>query len=271
MTVATDAERVYAGSEVGLHALDRITGQEVWRFANGNAVWSSPAVVDGVVYVGSWDGHVYALDAASGTEVWSFATGGEVDSSTAVVDRVVYVGSKDGHVYAIHAASGTEVCVLRDRRLGLLLAGGGRGGGLRRQLGRPRLRPRCREWHRGCGPSLPGVRLPPRRRWCLGWSTLAVRTDSSTRWRLARWRRQGWRPSSGRRGPTERWIRGRPGDMARGGIGAVQNVFGQTAVAAETVWLPFTMVEPCKPDWIEIGLVDLHEPDTSGGPARHLL
>src|SRR5438874_342078 len=43
-----------------------------WDFTTGDAVSASPAVVDGVVYVGSWDGFFYALDAASGTLMWSF-------------------------------------------------------------------------------------------------------------------------------------------------------------------------------------------------------
>ena len=43
-----------------------------WDFTTGDAVSASPAVVDGVVYVGSWDGFFYALDAASGALKWSF-------------------------------------------------------------------------------------------------------------------------------------------------------------------------------------------------------
>ena len=62
---------------------------------------SSPAVVDGVVYVGSDDDHVYALDAASGQLRWRYQTGNDMDSSPAVVDGVVYVGSEDGYVYAV--------------------------------------------------------------------------------------------------------------------------------------------------------------------------
>ena len=38
----------------------------LWRFQTGDDVWSSPAVVDGVVYVGSTDNYVYALDAETG-------------------------------------------------------------------------------------------------------------------------------------------------------------------------------------------------------------
>ena len=37
----------------------------LWRFKAGDFVGSSPAVVDGVVYIGSGEGYVYALDAAT--------------------------------------------------------------------------------------------------------------------------------------------------------------------------------------------------------------
>jgi outer membrane protein assembly factor BamB len=33
-------------------------------------------VVNGVVYVGSFDDNVYALNAGTGAELWSFTTGG---------------------------------------------------------------------------------------------------------------------------------------------------------------------------------------------------
>ena len=62
---------------------------------------SSPAVVDGVIHVGSWDNYVYALDAASGELRWRYETGDSVFSSPAVVDGVVYVGSWDNYVYAV--------------------------------------------------------------------------------------------------------------------------------------------------------------------------
>ena len=69
-------------------------------------VFSSPAVVDGVVYVGSHDSYVYALDADSGQLRWRYETGFWVRSSPTVVDGVVYVGSYDDYVYALDAGSG---------------------------------------------------------------------------------------------------------------------------------------------------------------------
>ena len=46
--------------------------QEVWTFPTGDAVTASPTVVDGVIYIGSWDGFFYALDAHSGAMRWKF-------------------------------------------------------------------------------------------------------------------------------------------------------------------------------------------------------
>ena len=72
----------------------------LWRFHTDGSV-SSPAVAEGLVYIGSYDTHVYALDAATGEERWRFKTGYVHDSSPAVVDGVVYIGGWDGYVYAI--------------------------------------------------------------------------------------------------------------------------------------------------------------------------
>ncbi|MBW7933488.1 MAG: PQQ-binding-like beta-propeller repeat protein [Gemmatimonadaceae bacterium] len=69
---------------------------------------SSPTVVDGVLYIGSGDQHIYALDASTGALRWAFATGDVVHASPAVVDGVVYVGSWDRNLYALDAASGRE-------------------------------------------------------------------------------------------------------------------------------------------------------------------
>ena len=60
-------------------------------------------MADGVVYIGGFDGYVYALDAATGERLWRFNTYGWIDSSPAVVGGVIYVGSSGGYsyVYAI--------------------------------------------------------------------------------------------------------------------------------------------------------------------------
>ena len=55
------------------------------------------------------DHYVYALNAATGGYIWSYKTGSSVDSSPAVVNGIVYVGSEDHKVYALNAATGTKI------------------------------------------------------------------------------------------------------------------------------------------------------------------
>src|SRR5688500_19620738 len=80
-----------------------------WTFKTSGPVKSSPAIVDGKVFVGSNDGHLYALNLDSGQKVWAFKTEGEVESSPLVLDGVVYVGSTDGSLYAVNVADGKQL------------------------------------------------------------------------------------------------------------------------------------------------------------------
>ncbi|RZB13734.1 hypothetical protein StrepF001_42475 [Streptomyces sp. F001] len=66
---------------------------------------SSPAVANGIVYIGSGDGRIYALNAASGNVRWTYETGDVVWSSPTVADGIVYIGSIDHRVYALDAAT----------------------------------------------------------------------------------------------------------------------------------------------------------------------
>ena len=51
--------------------------------------------------MGSDDQAIYALDAATGRVLWRGPTGGAVSSSPAVVDGLVVIGSADGSLYII--------------------------------------------------------------------------------------------------------------------------------------------------------------------------
>ena len=89
-----------------------------WTGATAAAVNSSPAVANGVVYVGSSDGKLYAFavgcatGGATCTPIWTATTGGAIDSSPSTSGNHVYVGSADGKVYAfqIGCATGGATC-----------------------------------------------------------------------------------------------------------------------------------------------------------------
>ena len=78
----------------------------LWRNPTGGWVVNAPTVVDGAVYAGSDDNHVYALDAETGELLWRFETDDVIRSSPTVAGGAVYVGSNDNHVYALDAETG---------------------------------------------------------------------------------------------------------------------------------------------------------------------
>jgi RNA polymerase sigma-70 factor (ECF subfamily) len=83
---------------------------------------SSPTVVNGVVYAGSYDTNLYALKASNGSELWHYTTGGHIFASPLVSNGVVYV-TEDSNaseisdhpptvkpaLFAINAAKGTKL------------------------------------------------------------------------------------------------------------------------------------------------------------------
>jgi hypothetical protein len=71
---------------------------------NIRLVRDSPAVANGVVYIGSQEDNTFALRASTGAKLWSYLTGGG-RSSPAVANGVVYRGSGN-NVYALNASTG---------------------------------------------------------------------------------------------------------------------------------------------------------------------
>ena len=124
---------VYAGSYDGkFYAVEASTGLTKWKFATEgerrfeakgihglqpknqtiadqfDVFLSSPVMVNGSVFFGSGDGHVYALSADSGELRWKFKTGDVVHSSPGYADGTLYFGSWDSYFYAVDAATGKE-------------------------------------------------------------------------------------------------------------------------------------------------------------------
>jgi polyvinyl alcohol dehydrogenase (cytochrome) len=113
------AHTSYAPAETQFHAA-AVTGfAPLWRTSVGATISAAPTVVNGVVYVGAWDGNFYALDALTGATLWtafvgvapappdnSCMPGIGVSSQAAVADDVVYVGGGDSRVYALDRHTG---------------------------------------------------------------------------------------------------------------------------------------------------------------------
>jgi outer membrane protein assembly factor BamB len=79
-----------------------------FTFSAAGPIRSTPAVVDGSLYVGSADGWLYALDALSGRERWRAALGAGINASPCVAGGMVFITSRDGKLHALAAANGSS-------------------------------------------------------------------------------------------------------------------------------------------------------------------
>ncbi len=147
---------VYATALPGvLVKLDLATGAEIWRYQPGAREAeagdfeedrfgeSSPAVSDGLVFVGDLLGVLHAVEAESGNPRWTFATGAEIKSSPVVEGGVVLVGSYDEFFHALDAGTGEPLWSLQTE--GPVHATPARSNGL--------------AWITGCDAILRGVRI----------------------------------------------------------------------------------------------------------------
>lgn len=104
--IVGNAQRAYAAAPGELVSLDIGSGTVTWRFPLKVPGWEGPAMVGARVYAGSIDGSLYALDAATGQKEWQVALGAPVTTSVGVFETSLYVGTDDGRIHRVDAASG---------------------------------------------------------------------------------------------------------------------------------------------------------------------
>ncbi len=79
-----------------------------WQFKTQGGIVSSPAIANGLVYIGSSDGALYAVDQSNGQQKWKTQTRGPIASSPAVADGLVFFLGFDGGFYCLDANTGAR-------------------------------------------------------------------------------------------------------------------------------------------------------------------
>ena len=84
-----------------MYALNATTGAKIWSYTTGDQILSSPALTNGIVYVGSHDNKVYGFNASTGAYIWSYNFGSsDVQASPAIANGILYIASASGKVCA---------------------------------------------------------------------------------------------------------------------------------------------------------------------------
>jgi outer membrane protein assembly factor BamB len=99
---------VYFAAENKIQAFDAKTGAKKWAADLEAPSSSSPALANGVLYIGSNSKKVYAFEAASGTKKWEFTGDGLFTAAPIVANDVLFIGGNDTKLYALDTATGTK-------------------------------------------------------------------------------------------------------------------------------------------------------------------
>lgn len=101
---------VYFGSDDShVYALALSDGKEKWRFKARESVRSSPSIVENTLFVGDDAGSVYALDVSDGRKRWEFQTQDEIIASPVPFEDKLLIASYDGALYAIAQSDGKQI------------------------------------------------------------------------------------------------------------------------------------------------------------------
>ncbi len=92
-----------------VYALNKNTGELLWKAKTGGAVAATPVIKEDTVFVGSFDGVFYAFDLNTGEEKWIFEEASNWYWGSAVIkDQTIYIPSLDGKLYALDIRSGKK-------------------------------------------------------------------------------------------------------------------------------------------------------------------
>ena len=114
--------RAFIGNVNGrVIGLDEDDGEIAWVRVLDDFVYSSAAVADRTVIVGSYDRRLHALDAVTGRPRWTFDAGERISGSASVIGDVVYASTlardpRDGRTFALDLRTGRRLWTFPDGR-----------------------------------------------------------------------------------------------------------------------------------------------------------
>jgi outer membrane protein assembly factor BamB len=124
LTPAVDGEHIYAaGADGVIMAMDRFSGDVLWKQDIERPISGAVGVGSGLVVVGTLKGEVIALDQSTGEQKWLSLVSSEVLSAPAVNSDVVVVQTQDDRLIAFDAVSGNQRWIYQNPPAVLTLRG----------------------------------------------------------------------------------------------------------------------------------------------------
>jgi len=102
--VMVDENIIVSNTFGELYKLNAGSGTIIWKTKSGKALtsfYTSPAVSENRIYIGSNDHYMYSFESAHGKELWKFKTDASIFCDASVNNGKIYFGSDDKNFYCI--------------------------------------------------------------------------------------------------------------------------------------------------------------------------
>jgi outer membrane protein assembly factor BamB len=100
---------IFCRDDGAIFAVDAQSGSLQWRTKARKAIFATPSVSEGNLYVGALDSTFYSFDVSNGALRWKQYLDGQIFSSQAVGKDLLYVGTSNGTLYCLNCALGKIV------------------------------------------------------------------------------------------------------------------------------------------------------------------
>ncbi len=117
--MATDGTTLFAAVGNRIYAIDRITGNQRWRFPTAEPLDSNfrtgTVLGDGIVVAAADNRTLYGIDATTGASKWTYNTTATVVGAPIMVGKYVVFAMSDNTLMAIYANDGTAAWIAPQR------------------------------------------------------------------------------------------------------------------------------------------------------------
>lgn len=100
---------IYADETGKVCALKAENGKELWHYKTEGKIFSTPAIWEELVIIGSTDSYIYAFNVKTGKPIWRYKCRKSVLGSPAIYKGIAYIGASDGSFRALRAKTGRLV------------------------------------------------------------------------------------------------------------------------------------------------------------------
>jgi len=90
---------ITSGIDGNIFAMDRNDGNFVWTYHTEGAVWATPLLQDGKIFVGSFDRYFYCIDASNGSLLWKHEFENRIRSDAVIWKDFIFVACDDRCIY----------------------------------------------------------------------------------------------------------------------------------------------------------------------------